>query len=693
MATRAAMPLVKLSEMSDGDEGDMFVLMSFKEELTTRDGKPYFKVGFRDALREVTFPVWQDSPLAAGCKNEWTPGQFYKLRAVYRESNYGPQLELRKVREVVEADTADGFDPLMCLPQTRFNVEQMFDELLSLVDARVGDAALKQLVRDILIQNREELLRFPAARRNHHAFAGGLLEHTLSVTRTSEHLADKYVQYYPDLSPPLDPGLVVAGAVLHDIGKLREYDVSPLGAEYSAAGHLVGHILQGRDIVREAAAGRGIDPELLLRLEHIIVAHQRLPEWGSPKPPMTPEALIVHHADDLDAKLNMFATSLAADSGSGPVTSNKNPLRQHIFRGLDYTLFENISRLELASGSPPKNRGLARCRLIYMDEFKDQFGRTGDDPFGDRSELLPKGAFLVPLAGLATTVLTLLVVWWLNKYADDFNIMGWYADHVIPIGALLVGFAAGSGYCLASWWRGVKIGGRLLAWVVVMQVAAYFAAQYLEYRDFDQRLPNGVQVGFVEYFDMATRSFMFKKVGHDPLNKNPAAEGMGAWGYLIRVAELAGFTLGGALAPILLMTKPYCERCQMYMRTRPVAMVPAGLLPKELKKAKKANTPEVQQRSQQVLSDAYDAMKDLVRLATAHDAAGFAAVCQKHSPRDKSVQKLSGRVEIVVSKCPHCQTGLLKGTLLAGLPDTLKKTELTLLPLTPEFVRQIEGRA
>ena len=125
----------------------------------------------------------------------------------------------------------------------------------------------------------------------------------------------------------------MAGAILHDIGKLREIEEHPQGAEYTAAGNLIGHILQGRDIVREAAAGRAIDPDLLLRLEHIIVSHQRLPEWGSPKPPMTPEALLVHYADDLDAKYHMMAAILREDTNPGPVTSKKNVLYQKVYRG------------------------------------------------------------------------------------------------------------------------------------------------------------------------------------------------------------------------------------------------------------------------------------------------------------------------------------------------------------------------
>jgi 3'-5' exoribonuclease len=327
-------PIVALSEMNHGQEADLFVLMTAKEELTTRDGKPYYKVGFRDHAREVSFPIWHDSPWGADCREAWRPGSFYKLRAVYRETSFGPQLELRKIREVTSADEAEGFSPTMCRAQTRFDATAMYDELLATARERIDDEPLRSLVVELLEQNRAALLTLPAATHNHHAFVGGWLEHVLSVTRTSIYLADKYHEAYPDLRPRLHKGLVVAGAILHDIGKLREIEEQPRGAQYTAAGNLIGHILQGRDIVREAAVGRPIEPDVLLRLEHIIVAHQRLPEWGSPKPPMTPEALLVHYADDVDAKFQMMAGVLRDDTNPGPVTSKKNVLFQKVYRGV-----------------------------------------------------------------------------------------------------------------------------------------------------------------------------------------------------------------------------------------------------------------------------------------------------------------------------------------------------------------------
>ena len=324
---------VALADLVQGQEADFFALLAAKEELTTRDGKPYFRVTFRDARREVSFPIWGDTTWAAACRDQWTVGEFYKLRAQYRETNYGPQLEIRKIRLVKPEDAADGFDPAMCLPRSRFDPQAMYNELMEIAEHSILDAQLSAFVRAILEQYREVLLELPAAKHNHHAYLGGYLEHVLNVARSCVYLAEKYADLYADVQPPLEKDLIVAGGVLHDIGKVRELAATPTGAEYTASGSLIGHILQGRDILRETAAEHPLEEETLLRLEHIVVAHQRLAEWGSPKPPMTPEALIVHYADDMDAKLQMMMAALAEDKTEGPLTSSRNPLRQRIFRG------------------------------------------------------------------------------------------------------------------------------------------------------------------------------------------------------------------------------------------------------------------------------------------------------------------------------------------------------------------------
>ncbi len=324
--------VLQLSELSNGQEADFFALLSAKEEATTRDGKPYFRVTFRDAGREVNFPIWSDAPHAAACRDEWSVGTFYKMRAAYRETNYGPQLEIRRIRPVADEDRAHGFDASMCLPKAERDAGEMFDELRALVVENVKDTSVVTLVAAILDEHRDILLKLPAATHNHHAYAGGFLEHVLSVAKTCVYFAEKYADMFPALEPPLDKDLVIAGGVLHDIGKVRELSLTATGAEYSVSGVLIGHMLQGRDILREAATKHPIDDDKLLRLEHIIISHQRLPEWGAPKPPMTPEALLVHYADDCDAKLQMMMAAIASEQ-SGPLTSSRNPLRQRLYRG------------------------------------------------------------------------------------------------------------------------------------------------------------------------------------------------------------------------------------------------------------------------------------------------------------------------------------------------------------------------
>jgi len=323
--------------MEPGQLGDCFVLLAAKDRAKTRDGKPYFRVTFRDTGRSATAMVWSDSAWFEDCEQHWRPGAFYKVRCRYVENAYGPQIEIDRIRPVEESDAADGFDPAGFHPTTRFDIDEMYAELLSIAREQIAGEPLRRLVVELLEENADDIRRFPAARRNHHAYIGGYLEHVLSVTKTALFLADKYRDYYRDMQPAVSKELVAAGAILHDIGKLRELEYHPEGAGRTAAGELIGHVLMGRDIVREKAARiPDLDAETLLRLEHVIVAHQNLPEWGSPIAPHTPEALLVHYADDVDAKFHMLATALEAQpQDDAEFTGRDNPLRRAIFRGLN----------------------------------------------------------------------------------------------------------------------------------------------------------------------------------------------------------------------------------------------------------------------------------------------------------------------------------------------------------------------
>jgi len=328
--------ITRLSELCPGQSGDCFALLVAKERGKTRDGKPYYRVTFRDAQRTVTSMIWSDTVWFADCEQQWTEDGFYKLRCLYTESQYGPQVDIDRIREVTDEDKEAGFDPRDFCPTTRFDVDTMFAELVDLAKTQISDPALSRLVVEILTEHAVAIKQSAAAARYHHAFAGGYLEHTLSVTRTAVFLADKYSDYYSDMQPPLSKSLVVAGAILHDVGKLEELTARPSGSEYSAKGRLIGHILLGRDLIREkAAAIEELDSETQLRLEHIIISHQNLPEWGSPVAPHTPEALLVYFADDLDAKFHEMAVALAdTATQDDEFTGRDNALRRRIFRHL-----------------------------------------------------------------------------------------------------------------------------------------------------------------------------------------------------------------------------------------------------------------------------------------------------------------------------------------------------------------------
>jgi 3'-5' exoribonuclease len=331
---RPPIPLLKLSDLLPGQLADCFALLAERSRGQTRDGKPFFTCRFRDARRTASVMVWADGPFFAPCEADWKPGTFFKLRAVYSEhERYGPQLDVKNVRPATDDDRADGFDPAAFAESSRFDRPGMLAELRTLAQKEIADEPLSRLVLALLDRHADALLNLPGSQRHYYPFAGGWLEHTLNVTQSCLLLADKYVRHYPELRPPLNRDLLVAGAVLHDLGRVLEFDAG-VPPQPTVAGRLLGHLFLGRDLVRDAALDiEGLNPQLLQLLEHLIVSHLNLPEWGSPRLPLIPESLILHHADDLDAKVEMYARCLTRDTADGPFTDRDPVLNRQLFKG------------------------------------------------------------------------------------------------------------------------------------------------------------------------------------------------------------------------------------------------------------------------------------------------------------------------------------------------------------------------
>ena len=317
---------------------DCFALLIEKNRGTTHAGKPYFNCKFRDAKRTVGAMVWEDGDHFADCDANWQVGGFFKIRGIFGVSEkYGPQITIANIRAVRDEDKTDGFAEGDFYERSRFDSDAMFEELTKLADAEIADVHLKALTLGMLAEHGAMLKRIPATLGKFFPFPGGWLEHTLSVTKNCLLLVDRYRLVYSELTPPLNRDIVVSAAILHDIGRVAEYtvpEVPGVPVEVTVEGRLFGHLALARDLIRLETAKHGdLDRELLMLLEHVVLVHLALPEWGSPKLPAVPEALILHHADDLDAKLEMFVRCLMNDASDGDLTAPDGVLKRALWKG------------------------------------------------------------------------------------------------------------------------------------------------------------------------------------------------------------------------------------------------------------------------------------------------------------------------------------------------------------------------
>jgi 3'-5' exoribonuclease len=328
-------PLVRLSELAPGQRGDFFALLSDRTRGLTSTGKPYYHCRFRDARRTVSLMVWSDDRWFALCERDWQAGQFYKLRAAYDEhERYGPQVEIVNIRPITDSDREDGFDEGQFIESSRHDLAHLLEELRTLAAKHIADEPLRALVLALLERHGAALMRLPASRDRAYPYRGGLLEHTVSVTRAAIDLAERYALAYPDLRPPLNRDLVAAGAILHDIGRVLEMGEEAAVPSLTVDGRLAGPLLLGRDIVRDAAREHAaVKPELVQLLEHILLTSLYPPDSAGPRWPLIPEGLIVQYADDLDLKMAMYVRCLQRDVAPGPFTERDPALGRQLLKG------------------------------------------------------------------------------------------------------------------------------------------------------------------------------------------------------------------------------------------------------------------------------------------------------------------------------------------------------------------------
>ena len=284
---------IYISDVAAFDEGrtfDSFFLVLAKQQRTTKTNKPYLNLLLGDKTGQLEGRVWE--PNDPRIAKEFDKGDIVKARGSASRFDERLQMKVDQLRLAApgEVEKAD------LLPATTYDVDGLWRQLEATIES-FTNADLQRLLQALLADPAVAAAyrEAPAARQLHHAWLSGLLEHVVSLLKLAERVAAHY--------PLLDRDLLLTGVILHDIGKTRELSWA-VGFDYTVEGVLLGHIQMGVEMVEKAMATLPGFPERLKTLViHMILAHHGKLEFGSPKLPMIPEALVLNFVDDLDAKM------------------------------------------------------------------------------------------------------------------------------------------------------------------------------------------------------------------------------------------------------------------------------------------------------------------------------------------------------------------------------------------------------
>lgn len=301
-------PFSLVRNLAPGEKATGFFIIRKKEWKTKKDGTPYLLLELGDVSGRISATLWENVQQAG---EEFRPGDTVKVLGTVMEFNDARQISIERIRKT---EGKDGILPKDFLRTGAIDPDALFFSLMETI-ARTGNSAIRNLLErmfsDPVLQ--ERFKEAPGGKLWHHAYLGGLLEHTLSVVS----ICDALCRLYPDL----DRDLVTAGAILHDIGKTEEYRWDQGFIDYSDEGRLWGHIAIGAQKVKaeieKIEASEGFPAELKRPLLHLILSHQGKLEQGSPVLPMTREAVALYYADEIDSKQNALSHIIERDREPG----------------------------------------------------------------------------------------------------------------------------------------------------------------------------------------------------------------------------------------------------------------------------------------------------------------------------------------------------------------------------------------
>lgn len=335
-----------VADLVEGQIVSSLYLVREKEIRTSaRTGKSWLELNLADRSGSIPAKMWDNFEAIA---KTFERDDVVRVRGRVKTYNDRKELTLEQVIPAAEKD----YELADFLPHTKYDVEELYADLRAAV-AGMKNPWLRKLLASVVDDPEiaPQLKRAPAAMTMHHAYVGGLLEHTVSLIG----LANAICTHYPEL----DRDLLLTGVVLHDIGKLHELRYAR-GIDYSDEGRLLGHISMGAMLVREKCNSIGQFPgPLRVMVEHLILSHHGSHEFGSPSLPQFPEAVALHAIDDLDSKMAAMRTTLELSSGAaGDVWTERNPsLRRALLRAKEFLAAAEKPVGAAVAGSPAQAAG------------------------------------------------------------------------------------------------------------------------------------------------------------------------------------------------------------------------------------------------------------------------------------------------------------------------------------------------
>lgn len=281
---------MNFTEINQNGGVEGFCLVKSLEVKKTAKGVPFLDLVLTDSSGEIGAKLWDYKEDVHGSIKL---NSLIKIRGTVSMFNDALQLRIDRVRPALESDGVRMED---FVPSADYSGEAMYDNIIETV-SRFENAQLKKLIFAVLEKNKQNLLFWPAAFKLHHAIRGGLLYHTLSILKLAKAVCDIY--------PSLERELLYTGVILHDVAKIQEFDVSETGvvSGYTVEGSLIGHLVRGAMNIEKIGEELGIDRELLMLIEHMILSHHGEPDFGAAVRPMFLEAEILSQLDLLDARI------------------------------------------------------------------------------------------------------------------------------------------------------------------------------------------------------------------------------------------------------------------------------------------------------------------------------------------------------------------------------------------------------